>query len=355
MVLIPFLLTAWLVKADYYQQLKDIEEQRLADLTLTKLKLDSISKEQHKFREEEKNLYLLIRAHSQAMHSDFISAEKTLLKIINSNASPDYKGRAYSILASVQQLQADYINSFYNMDKSLSYLSKMHNNKYKTNILQNAVSFYNDSDMLNFAMEHARRLLRLGVEGGSLADQCQAYYEMVVIEHSANRIELAESRIGKTQDICSKAKEVIILLHLTNMQAQIAMNKGNIQRAEKLLETNYQKVKNYGWKILTVSTENTIAELHFLKQEYKNAEEIALKALKSAEEISDIKRTKDATKVLAKIYSNLDQKEEALKFYQKFMQLEQKLSSSNRQRKLAFDKARQRLRADRVAKFEEAN
>ncbi|WP_223671215.1 tetratricopeptide repeat protein [Kangiella shandongensis] len=354
-ILIPLLLTAWFVRADYYQQLKVIEEQRLDDLASTKTALEEIAEKKAEFSDEEKYLYTLLKAHSEVMHSNFAEAEKLLQEIIKSDAKHDYKGRAYSILASVQQIQGKYVYSFMNLDRALALIPKMENKVYKTNILQNALSFYNDSGMLDYAMEYARRLLKHGVEDKNLADQCQAYFEMAVIELSADKVELADSRLEKTYDICHKAKGTLPLLHLPNMEAEIALGRGQLTKAKELLEANYPKVKEYGWKILNASTEIHLAEVFFILQDYEKSEELALKALKTAEEISDVKRSKNATQVLAKLYSELEKKEEAIKYYQKYMELEQKLNTSSRQRKLAYDQARQRLRAEQLARLEEAN
>lgn len=350
---IPLLLTAWFVRADYYQELKNIEKQRLDNLASTKSALEEIAEKKAEFSDEEKYLYTLLKAHSEAMHSNFSESEKLLQEIIKGDSKHDYKGRAYSILASIQQIQGKYVYSFMNLDKALALIPKMENKVYKTSILQNALSFYNDSGMLDYAMEYGRRLLKHGVEDKNLAVQCQAHFEMAVIELSADKVELADSRLKKTYDICNKAKGTLPLLHLPNMEAEIALDKGQLTKAKKLLEANHPEVKAYGWKILNASTENQLAEIFFILQDFDQAEKFAVKALQTAESISDVKRSKNATQVLAKIYSELDKKEEAIKYYQKYMELEQKLNTSSRQRKLAYDQARQRLRAEQIARLDE--
>ena len=114
----------------------------------------------------------------------------------------------------------------------------MDNEEYKANILQNAVSFYNDSSMLDYAMDHARRLLKLGIQRKDLSNQCQAHFEMMVIELSANKYELVADRLIRVDDICNKANETLFLLHLPNVRADLAIQKGDISKARKLLEEN---------------------------------------------------------------------------------------------------------------------
>ena len=108
---IIYCLACGLASADYYDQLKVIEKQRLNDLAGTENLLRDISKYKEDFSNKETHLYLLLKAHSETMHSNFPEAEKLLLNIIDSEASFDYKGRAHSILAAVLQLQGKYVRS----------------------------------------------------------------------------------------------------------------------------------------------------------------------------------------------------------------------------------------------------
>ncbi|GAA4359645.1 tetratricopeptide repeat protein [Kangiella marina] len=341
-----YLLTKGLIGAGYYNDLKAIESQRIKDLSGTKQSLQEISKYKSEFSDSEKHLYWLLMAHSATMESDFAEAERLLLKIINSDADIDYKGRAHSVFAAVLQLQGEYVRSYLHLDKALRHVPRMDNEEYKANILQNAVSFYNDSGMFDYAMDHARRLLKLGVQRKDLSNQCQAHFEMMFIELSANKYELAEDRLTKTDNICNKANETLFLLHLPNVRADLAIQKGDTSRARKLLEENYTEVKKYGWKILSASTEIKLANLYSKIDEFKEAEKLALKALKASEEIGDIKRAKGATEILANIYSELGEKDKAIKYFLMYMELEKRLSASSRQRKLSYDQARQWLRVE---------
>lgn len=350
-----YCLTHGLASADYFAQLKGIEKQRLNDLGGTKQSLKDISEHKSDFSNKEKSLYLLLQAHSETMSSNFPKAERLLLDIINSDAEVDYKGRSHSILAGVLQLQGKYVRSYVHLDKSLGFLPMMDDEEYKVSILKNAVSFYNDSGMLDYAMDYARRLLKFGVQRKDLSNQCQAYFEMTVMELSADKHDLAADRLARTGDICSKANDKLLLLHLPNIRADIAMREGKISTAKKLLEENYIEVKKYGWKILNASTEIKLAKLYSNLGNYREAEKLALKALKVSKDTGDIKRSKGAAEILAKIYSELDQKEKAIKHFQMYMEFEQRLNASSRQRKLAFYKARQQLRAEQLAKLDSTN
>ena len=117
-LLIILLSFANIGESAFIQQLKSIESSRLYDLDKTKKELDQIEAEKETFSSEEQHLYILLRAHSETMHSNFPEAEKLLLNIIDSEAGFNYKGRAHSILAGVLQLQGKYVRSYLHLDKA---------------------------------------------------------------------------------------------------------------------------------------------------------------------------------------------------------------------------------------------
>ncbi|GAA4359628.1 tetratricopeptide repeat protein [Kangiella marina] len=346
------LLTKSLVGADYYNDLKAIESQRIKDLSGTKQSLQEISKYKSEFSDSEKHLYWLLMAHSATMESDFAEAERLLLKIINSDADIDYKGRAHSIFAAVSQLQGKYVRSYMHFDKALGLIPKMQDEEYKANVLQNAVSFYNDSGMVDYAMDYARRLLQLSIKTKDLAKQCQSHYEMAFIEISAEEYALAGNRLNQAYEVCRKANEGLFILHLPNLEADIAMSRKEFTKAKRLLEKSYIDVKKYGWPVLTSLTEIRLANLYFETGRYDKAEKFASKAFSVSEDAGDVKRMRNATQILAKTHSKLKNKDKAIEYYQLYMELEKKINTASRQRKLAYDQARQELRAEALAKLE---
>ena len=198
-------------------------------------------------------------------------------------------------------------------------MPQIKNKTYKSDTLQNALSFYNDSGMLDYAMEYARRLLKLGIEHDNPDSQCHAYYEMAVMEVSINKVQIAEDNLAKAYEFCSSASNTLISRHLPNLEATIMMEWGDLQKAKRLLESNDEEVNQYGWSILTASTEIKLANVYIAQSAYENAEKLLLKALSSSEEITDIKRSKNATLLLAQLYSKLDKKEDAIKYFQQYI------------------------------------
>lgn len=346
---------AWFVRADYYQELKSIEENALNDLSGTKEKLSKIAQYKNNFTQDEQYLYQIVKAHSEALSTNYEKSEALLLKIIESDADTNFKGRAYSLLASTKMIHGQYVESYYYLDKSLFLLDKMDDKDYKVRILSNALNNYNDLEMLDYAMGHARRLLKLGVEENAPVAICMATFEMALIELNAGKENLAEKRLNKIHSLCDQEVGILVLHSITSFEAKVALAKNNTQDAKKILEQHYPEVRSFGWEILTAIFETDLADVYLRNEQYEKAEAFALRGLERTRKNRDIKREKNAIKLLAEISTKLKKESEALEYYQKYIQLEQKLSSSVRQRKLAYGKARQRLREEQLAKLEEAN
>ncbi|RDX36578.1 tetratricopeptide repeat protein [Kangiella sp. HD9-110m-PIT-SAG07] len=331
--------------AGYFEKLRNIESQRVNDLAATRQALKDLSIYQKDFTQIETHLYWLLWAHSELMNSNYSEAEKFLLGIIDSGASADYKGRAHSILAAGFHLQGQYYESYIHFDKALAMIPKMNDKEYKANILQNAVSFYNDSGLVAYAMDYASRLLKYSIENNDKSKQCHAYFDILNIEISAKKYDLADDRLMVAYKTCRKAKNELFLLHLKNLESDIAISRGKLSKAKQLLENNYKEVKTYGWATLISLTEIRLANLYFEVGQYNDSEKVAIKAFEASSKTGDTKRSKNAAEVLAKTYSKLNDKDKAIKYYQLYVKLEQKMNAISHKRKQAYDNAKQVLRA----------
>lgn len=345
----------WFVRADYYQELKSIEKNALNDLSGTKEKLSKIAQHKNEFTQDEQYLYQIVKAHAEALNTNYEKSEALLLQVIESDADTNFKGRAYSLIASTKMIHGQYVESYYYLDKSLSLLDRMDDRSYKVKILSNALNNYNDLEMLDYAMVHARRLLKLGEQENDPVAICMAMFEMALIELNAGKENLAEKRVKKIHSLCDQEIGVLVLHSITSFEAKIALAKNNTEDAKKILEQRYPEVKSFGWEILTAIFEIDLADVYLRNEQYEKAEKFALMGLERARKNRDIKREKNVIRLLAELSTKLNKKSEALEYYQKYIQLEQKLSSSVRQRKLAYGQARQRLREERLAKLEDAN
>lgn len=326
---------------NYYNQLKRIESVRLDDIDDARNQLDKISQFESEFNEVEKDLYLLLLAHSKAMQSDYERAKKLLTNLTLQSNSIDIRSRAYSILAAIQNIQGNDIDAFVALDNSLSQLSEVNDQIYRLDILQNAVSVYKESELIEYALELSRRHLTEAIRSNKSEPLCHANYELASIEIMAQKTKIAEERLKATRQHCEEADQKLVLLEIDASLAQIAMINERYDRAEKIMEDRYKDIELYGWGILTSRASIIYSEIFLVKNRLKEAEKYATEAYRMAKDSQDKKRTLEAAAVLAKIYSQKKDNEKAIKYYKEYMELNNELRTKVRQRKLAFQSTRE--------------
>lgn len=326
--------------SDYYTQLKLIESVRLDDISNASAQLDEISQFESKFNEKEKDLFLLLKAHSKAMQSDYEGAKKLLTSLTLESNSIDIRSRAYSILAAVQNIQGNDIDAFVALDNSLIQLSEVSDQIYRLDILQNAVSVYKESELIEYALELSRRHLTEAIRSNQNEPLCHANYELASIEIMAQKTKIAEERLKSTRQYCKEADQRLVLLEIDASLAQIAMINERYEKAEKIMEDTYKDIEHFGWEILTARANIIYSEIFLSKDKLKEAENHATRAYAIAKGSQDKKRILEASAVLAKIYSQKNDNEKAIKFYKEYMELNNELRTKVRQRKLAFQSTR---------------
>ncbi len=326
---------------DYYSQLKSIESVRLNDIENASNQLDEISQFDSEFNEAEKDLYLLLLAHSKAMQSDYEGAKELLTTLTLNSNSIDIRSRAYSILAVIQNIQGNDIDAFVALDNSLSQLSEVNDPIYRLDILQNAVGVYKEAELIEFALELSRRHLTEAIRSNKNEPLCHANYELASIEIMAQKTKIAEERLKSTRQHCKESRQRLVLLEIDASLAQIAMINKRYDKAEKIMEEKYKDITHYDWEVLTSRANIIYSEIYLVKNRLNEAEKYATKAYKIAKGIQDKKRTLEASAVLAKIYSEMKNNEKAIKYYKEYMELNNELRTKVRKRKLAFQSTRE--------------
>lgn len=326
---------------DYYGQLKRIESIRLDDIKEASNQLDKISQYESEFNEAEKDLHLLLLAHSKAMQSDYDGAKELLTTLTLNSNSVDIRSRAYSILAAIQNIQGNDIDAFVALDNSLSQLSEVNDQIYRLDILQNAVSVYKESELIEYALELSRRHLTEAIRSNRSEPLCHANYELASIEIMAQKMKIAEERLKSASKHCEDSNQRLVLLEIDASLAQIALINQRYDKAEKIMEETYKDIVHYDWKVLTSRANIIYSEIYLVKSKLNEAEKYGTKAYIIAKSTEDKKRTLEAAAVLARIYSKKNDNEKAIKYYKEYMELNNELRTKVRQRKLAFQSTRE--------------
>lgn len=325
---------------NFFGELKFIESVRLNGIAKTQQRLEELSQYESEFNSKERDLYYLLTAHSKAMQSDYDTARAILLSLTKQSDSIDIRSRAYSILAAIENIQGNDVDAFIALDNSLSSLSEISDQIYRLDILQNAVGVYKEAELIEYALELSRRHLTEANRSKKNEPLCHANYELSSIEIMAQKTKMAEERLKSARQYCKDAKQRLVLLEIDASLAEIAIIEERYDEAYKVMNELYPKIVDYDWDILKSRALINFSEIQFEKGELEKAKKSALQSYELAKNSSDKKRILNATAILAKIYSQQGKSEEAIQYYKEYMELNNEHQNKIRQRKLAFQTAK---------------
>lgn len=325
---------------DYWKELKDIEEHRLDNLEVTREKLSQIEQFKEKFNKDEQSLFMLLKGHSLIMDSKISAGQGILEKLVDNTEHTGIKARAYSILGSLHRVKGENIQAFIAVDNALDLLTTIKDDSYKLDILVNTVSTYKDAELIEFALEHGRRLLSVANKRKTEEALCNALFELGEIELMANELTLAKQRLLLAKSHCEKGSQKLYTFMVNDALINIDIESEEYDKALTKIEKMFEQVQDYSWELMIATYQIRFAQVYLGKGKVDEALSYAEKAYKMFETVHDVKRKELAASILAKIYTELDRKEEALKYYKEYMEINIENKQRVRQRKLAFDIAR---------------
>ena len=327
-------------KQDYKEVLRNLESQLLLDLSASREQLNKLSSQVPQFDKVELFHYTILDAHLAVMESKLALGEEKLLGLKEEGIPAGLKAIRFMLLASIYHHKGDSVAAFVYTDKALALLNAIKVDKYKFRVLNNTVSRYKDADLLEFALEYGRQAYRLANKIKDDNAICASSFELASIEILASKYNIAENRLMATRKYCEKANNILFLYAVQHSLLELNIKLGRIKEARELAETLLPKVVDYGWNVLTSSTYTLFGEVALAESNLEQAKEYGQKGYALALKINDKKRLENAAGLLAKIYTETKENQEAIKYYKKYMEMNVENKTRVRQRKLAFDIAR---------------
>ncbi|GAA0206964.1 hypothetical protein GCM10009123_13050 [Kangiella japonica] len=273
----------------YIEDLNAIEANLLSDLSVSRLELSKLSKYKNQFSEREKYFYDVLDAHLLLLGSDLSASEKILEQLSSQTSSKSLEAMRYVLLASIHHQRGDSVKAFLATDKSLDLLNAIERPIYKAKVLINAVSFYKDSDLLEFAIEHGRRAVYFANKTKNSYIICATSYELGAIELIAKKYMMAENRLHSARHHCEKEGSTLSIHAVDYSRLELMLETGKLKEARNLAEVIYPKIKDFGWSVLTSAIQTLFARLLFKEGSYEEAEKLALEAYKLANKINEKK------------------------------------------------------------------
>ncbi|GAA4359655.1 tetratricopeptide repeat protein [Kangiella marina] len=322
-------------------ELKKIEESLTNNVSESAQKLESLSKNKNEFNSEEIYFFNLLKAHILLLQNkpdQSLELLGHLDKLETSSAGRE--GIKHLLTASINHYKGHSVEAFVSLDKSLDLLDKIKKQEYKSRILINAVGLYKDADLIDFSLDYGRRALVLANQLKDPSKICDATYELASIELLTKKYQMAENRLLSAKSYCEKAQHKILLLGVSYSILELRIETGKLDKAREIANELHPKMIDYGWDVLISASHSMLARLELSEANFKKAEEHAKKAYKIAKKTNDRKRMEVASRLLAQIYTELENDKEAIKFYKEYMELNDANKTRIRQRKMAFDMAR---------------
>ena len=323
---------------DYTTELVEIEKKLLNDLPASRERLNLIGQHKDDLSVKERQHHKLLSAHLLFMMNDVDKAKLYLEELPSDQLSPDHDARKQMLLSAIYHHKGESVKAFIAVDRSLSLMEKLNSERYKSKILIGAVGIYKDADLIEFALEYGRRAITLANESKNGETMCLASYEMGTIELLTKNYKMAENRLLTAKEYCGKEKIVVASFAIEYSLMQLKIETGKIESAEAIAKDLHAKVEDYGWDVLRSATKTLYGRLLLKKGEL--AKNFGEAGYKLAKKVEDKKRTEKAAALLAEVYTELGDNDEAVNYYKEYMELNVQGKVRTRQRKLAFDIAR---------------
>lgn len=325
---------------DYTTELVEIEKKLLNDLPASRERLNLIGQHKDDLSVKERQHHKLLSAHLLFMMNDVDKAKLYLEELPSDQVSPDHDARKQMLLSAIYHHKGESVKAFIAVDRSLSLMEKLNSERYKSKILIGAVGIYKDADLIEFALEYGRRAITLANESKNGETMCLASYEMGTIELLTKNYKMAENRLLTAKEYCGKEKIVVASFAIEYSLMQLKIETGKIESAEAIAKDLHAKVEDYGWDVLRSATKTLYGRLLLKKGEFELAKNFGEAGYKLAKKVEDKKRTEKAAALLAEVYTELGDNDEAVNYYKEYMELNVQGKVRTRQRKLAFDIAR---------------
>lgn len=321
----------------YDEQLETLELIKTSNPKLAREMLKELESSLSELSDEQKDLYKLYFAHSLAIMGEYDQSQRELENLALTATTIDLKARAHSLLSNIYLFEGEYKDAFVHSARSLENLASLDEKKlHKFAVLQNASSLYKQSGLLSKAMEYSRQMLSIAEKQRDVLKLCVGNYEMASWEVEKSSVEIADLRLKSAENYCDKTGDDIFKVLVAERRAEYFLLTKNKEAAISTLKNWEERVKEIDYKSLSNLFEIKLSQAYLAAEKLDEAQIYADSAYNRTKKYNDSTRLMEACKILASIYSERNDLEKSVEYYQEYMQLEKQLEIITNQRKLAY-------------------
>lgn len=299
---------------------------------------------QKQFNESQYSRFILYKSHSLLMAGDYQQATTLLNNLLETSSSPDVKAQAYSMLAVIYASNSEFMNAFVNIEKARLMLNDLTESRAIKTVLANAATIYTEVGFVDKAYEYSNSYLKEVSKTGLEKELCYAYFNSGNIEVQLQSYTKAKDYFVEASKNCKSSGQDLFFLLASQELASINLTDKNSKDSLKELELIQDKFQSIDWDIGEVNGFIKIADMLLKLKKNKEAVKYAEKAFAAETTNSYLPHKKEATRILATAYSNLENNSKAIEYYQLYIDTERQIQLQLKQRKMAYFIAMQSMK-----------
>ena len=287
--------------------------------------------------QDQKELFILFKAHSLALEGMFEESTQQLEQLIKQSNNKTLVTRAHALVSNIYLFAGNYEQAYLHASDAIENLDTMSAHpwhKYAT--LQNLTSLFRQSGMTNTAIGYARQMLKVVSQDKHPLQLCGSYFELADLELSIKNVNMARIHSEEAMLHCQEAKDPIYFTLALDLQTKLMAQADKSEKALELLKEHYPVVQSVDYKTMTNVFEIRLASTYLELKDYTNAQQIAELAYQRAEELNDKVRLMELSKILASVYSETGELKRAVEYYRQYIELEKEIDIMTNKRKMAY-------------------
>lgn len=302
--------------------------------------MESLENDYENFNSEQKNRFNLLMANSLVIKGHFKKAYKYLERVSSQVTPNKYRLRAFYLKATLLGLQGKFEDSFNHLFQALQLLEQTSDEEAQMTTLYLASSLHTQAEAYDDAVAYADRLLSFAKESGNQHFQCYGLHGKGSARLLQGLLDEALIVFREASSVCEQAKELIAHASSEKGLGHIMLKRGNYEQALNVLKPALERAENADFAPDVVHIKSLMAEAFVGVGDLESAEKHALEAISQAKTISDPRRVRDTSKVLAEISRHRGELNKALTFYMDHMEANQKVQNDLQTKHIAFQRTR---------------
>ena len=262
--------------------------------------MDELSSRLLEASPEQRQRYLILHAHQQAIKGEFKAATQALNRLIANKPAPDVKPRTHALLSQIHHAQSDYINAFSELQKALTSISDVSDPKSRIDVLEVAGRLFSYAGEPEKAAEYSAEALNLAEEIGDPLRICFSWAGLTeALRHSNRQKDAVESAI-ELEKACTGQAETHVGI-ARQFLAQHALDNGDIEEALTLASSAKRILLDNDYKIGLVIVDLTLARINLAKNKQAEAFTLLSQARAGADALGMLEEKVEIYEMLAKI------------------------------------------------------